>query len=205
MSLGNVFVKSVVREVGRNYGKAISNSLLGNKHSTPVRVVDASERKELGAGTGGRNHRNSLHKLCETWTIKGPTATFNVAQNMYKGFFDLVEEANKDDGMLDVEECQDLMKNFVMMRNELNKVREALLQLGKPDLEAKVDEMDDNLFAFWFEYVENLVIPEIGPQPKGLFKSKAKGLWKLENAKRELMIAQKENIELWKSQINSDK
>lgn len=204
MSLGNVFVKSVVREVGRNYGKAISNSLLGNKHSTPVRVVDASAPKVLGAGTGGRNYKNSLHKLCETWTIKGPTATFNVAQNMYKEFFDLVEEAYKDDGKVDVRETQDLMENFVLMRNEMNKVREALLQLDKADLEQKVDAMDDNLWDFWFEYLESLVIPDIGPQPKGLFNNKAKGLWKLENAKRDLMIAQKENIENWKKQIKPE-
>jgi len=39
MGLGDVFVRSIVREVGRNYGKAVSNSLLGNKHSTPVRMV----------------------------------------------------------------------------------------------------------------------------------------------------------------------
>ncbi len=40
MSLVNVFIRSVVREVSRNYSKFISNSLLGNSHSTPVRVVD---------------------------------------------------------------------------------------------------------------------------------------------------------------------
>lgn len=200
MSLGNVFVKSVVREVGRNYGKAISNSLLGNKHSTPIRVVDTSTPTPLGAGTGGRNYTNALQKICKTWTIKGPTATFNVAQNMYKEFFSLVEEANKD-GEVDVRETQDLMENFVSMRNELNKVREALLQLGKSDLEAKVDEMDDNLWDFWFAFLENMVIPDIGPEPKGLFKNKARKLWKLENTKRNLMIAQKENIEEWKNQL----
>ena len=35
MGLGKTFTNSIVREVGRNYGKAISNSLLGDKHSTP--------------------------------------------------------------------------------------------------------------------------------------------------------------------------
>ena len=100
MGLGDVFVRSVVREVGRNYGKSISNSLLGNSHSTPIRVVDGGY---LGRGTGGRNYKHQLEKICKTWTIKGPTATFNVAQNMYKSFFDLVDEA-QNDGIVDVNE-----------------------------------------------------------------------------------------------------
>ena len=47
MGLGKTFTNSIVREVGRNYGKAISNSLLGDKHSTPHRIVgnNAVDRK----------------------------------------------------------------------------------------------------------------------------------------------------------------
>ena len=144
MGLGNVFVRSIVREVGRNYGKAVSNSLLGNKHSTPVRMVGG----HLGSSTGGRNYKNQLEKICKTWQIKGPTATFNVAQNMYKSFFDLAEEAQAD-GVVDVEEILDLMKNFILMRPQLKKVEDALEQLGKADLAKKVDELDDNLFDFF--------------------------------------------------------
>lgn len=36
MGLGNVFFRSIVREIARNYRKAASNSLLEDKHSTPV-------------------------------------------------------------------------------------------------------------------------------------------------------------------------
>ena len=71
MSLGKTFTSSIVREVGRNYGKAISNSLLGNSHSTPIRVTGS-----LGSGTGGRNYRHKLDKLCKTLEIKGHKATF---------------------------------------------------------------------------------------------------------------------------------
>lgn len=91
MSLGNVFVRSVVREVGRNY-------------------------------------KHQLEKICKTWTIKGPTATFNVAQNMYKSFFDLVEEAQAD-GDVDVKEVIELMTAFSEMRPQLKKVEVALEQL----------------------------------------------------------------------------
>ena len=36
MGLASTFTNSFVREIGRNYGKSISNHLLGDSHSTPV-------------------------------------------------------------------------------------------------------------------------------------------------------------------------
>ena len=170
MGLGNVFVRSVVREVGRNYGKAVSNSLLGDKHSTPIRVVN-----HLGANTGGRNYKNQLEKICKTWQVKGAIATFNVAQNMYKSFFDLVEESQSD-GIIDVNEILDLMENFSMMRPQLKKVELALEQLDKKDLANKVDELDDSLFDFFVELNNGFILP---PKPKGIFKRKKKKTWEL--------------------------
>jgi len=43
MGLGKTFTNSLVREIGRNYGKAASNYLLGDKHSTPIRMVGGQE------------------------------------------------------------------------------------------------------------------------------------------------------------------
>ena len=39
MGLASTFTNSIVREIGRNYGKSISNNLLGDSHSSPVRMV----------------------------------------------------------------------------------------------------------------------------------------------------------------------
>lgn len=191
MGLGNVFVRSVVREVGRNYGKAISNSLLGDKHSTPVRVVDG---RNLGYGTGGRNYRHQLDKICKTWTIKSPTATFNVAQNMYKSFFDLVDEAQAD-GKVEITEILDLMKAFVDVRPQLKKVEAALEQLDRIDLAKKVDDLDDGLFEFFVELDENFILP---PKPTGWFISKKKKLW-------EAQKTIKDNLTKWTNDYKSQK
>ena len=48
-----------------------------------------------------------------------------LAQNMYKSFFDLVDEANSD-GVVDVSDILDLMKNFSLMKPQLKKVYTAL-------------------------------------------------------------------------------
>lgn len=197
MGFGDVFVKSVVREVGRNYGKAISNSLLGDRHSTPVRMVGSSGNTITQASK--RGYKNSLHKICKTWTIKGHVATFNVAQNMYKSFFDLVEEAQKDG--LELVEIIDLMEDYVMMRNQLNKVRQALIQLEKPDLERKIDDMDDNMLEFWFELESGLVPPDLGERPNGFFSGKAKKEWDYRKRQSDAMLSIKQNILKWKSLV----
>ena len=191
MGLGDVFVRSVVREVGRNYGKSISNSLLGNSHSTPVRVVGGGH---LGEGTGGRNYKHQLEKICKTWSVKGATATFNVAQNMYKSFFDLVEEAQAD-GNVDVKEVLELMKSFADMRVQLMKVGMALAQLERNDLAEKVEELDNGLFDFFVELNEGFVLP---PKPTGWFKGKQKKLWEIHNSI-------KQNLQKWVDDYNSKK
>jgi hypothetical protein len=191
MGLGDVFVRSVVREVGRNYGKSISNSLLGNSHSTPVRVVGGGY---LGEGTGGRNYKHQLEKICKTWSVKGPTATFNVAQNMYKSFFDLVDEA-QNDGVVDVNEVLELMKAFVEMRPQLKKVETALEQLERIDLSKKVDELDNGLFDFFVELNEGFVLP---PKPTGWFNGKQKKLWEIHNSI-------KQNLQKWVDDYNNQK
>ncbi len=183
MGLGNVFVRSIVREVGRNYGRAISNKLLGDSHSMPIRMVNGGC---LGHGSGGKKYKNQLEKICKTWTIKGPNATFNVAQNMYKCFFDLVEEA-QGDGEVDVREILDLMENFAAMKPQLKKVYDALIQLDKEELAKKVDEMDDGIFEFFVELNENFILP---PKPTGWFIGKKKKAW-------EVHKSIKDNLQKW--------
>jgi hypothetical protein len=207
MSLGNVFVNSVVKEIGRNYGRAVSNTLLGDAHAIPVRT--------LGAGTGGRNYKNALHKICETWTIKGPTATFNVGQNMYKAFFDLVEEAQQD-GRVSLEELRQLVVEWADFRKEYLKVIEALRQLEDHKKADTLNEMDDAIFEFFIEINNQLIVPEtpeeMPPRPKGFFNNKAKGEWIRENRRREIMkkivglaTSTKETLNRWEKDYNEAK
>ena len=142
------FTNAIIREIGRNYGKAISNSLLGNKHSNPVRIVGTP--RVLCAGTGGRNYPNKLEKLLATYEIKGATATFNVAQNMTNYFMDLVEDAQAD-GVISLLETKYLIEVFAKCHKELIKIHTALTDLDKPDWAQKVDKKDDDLWSFMLE------------------------------------------------------
>ena len=67
MGLASTFTNSIVREIGRNYGKAISNNLLGDYHSTPVRMVRGGQtditRKRR------RIYKNNLDEYLQKFSI----------------------------------------------------------------------------------------------------------------------------------------
>jgi hypothetical protein len=96
------------------------------------------------------------------------------------------------------------MEDYVMMRSQLNKVRQALIQLEKPDLESKVDNMDDNMLQFWFELDSGLVIPDLGERPRGLFKSHAKQQWDFQKHQSDTLLSIKKNILEWKSLVENN-
>ena len=153
----STFVNAVIREIGRNYGKAISNSLLGDKHANPVRLV--SKQRNLGAGTGGRNYPNKLEKLLATYEIKGHTATFNVAQNMVNYYMDLVEEAQAD-GVVSLLETKYLIDMFKKCNKQFQRISTALEDLDKPDWAEKVVQKDNDLRDFIRQLHSQFTIPE---------------------------------------------
>jgi hypothetical protein len=67
MGLASTFTNSIVREIGRNYGKSISNNRLGDSHSTPVRMVQGGQtditRKR------GRIYENKLDEYLQKFSI----------------------------------------------------------------------------------------------------------------------------------------
>jgi hypothetical protein len=162
----STFVNAVIREIGRNYGKAISNSLLGDKHANPVRLVE--KQRNLGAGTGGRNYPNKLEKLLATYEIKGHTATFNVAQNMVNYYMDLAEEAQAD-GVVSLLETNYLIDMFKKCNKQFQRISTALEDLDKPDWAEKVVQKDNDLRDFIRQLHSQFRIPE-APSKWGLGK-----------------------------------
>ena len=60
-NLGEVFIKSVVRQVGRDTGKVISNKVYKDAHSTPIRMVSSDTSPQF-SGTR-RKFRHDLDRV----------------------------------------------------------------------------------------------------------------------------------------------
>lgn len=190
----STFTNALIREIGRNYGKAISNSLLGDAHANPVRIVGTP--RILGAGSGGRKYENKLIKLLETYEIKGATATFNVAQNMVNYYMDLVEEAQADN-TISLSETSYLIKMFSKCHKELGRIHTALEDLDKSDWAEKVDKKDTDLWDFIMELHSSFVLPE----KPGSFGFGSK--YKLKKANYNLALALKGQLDTLHKTFNS--
>jgi|TARA_R110000744_G_C19269355_1_gene552314 hypothetical protein len=143
MGLAKTFTNSIVREIGRNYGKAASNHLLGDRHSTPHRLVSNNDvtRKR------GKLYHNDFDKSIKKFEIKGAQATFNQVLNIHSSYFALVEEANAD-GVIDLTEMSFLIEQTPRAMLVLKRAKSALADMNKPDFETKTEEKIESLREF---------------------------------------------------------
>lgn len=184
-----VFTKAIVREIGRNVGKAASNMLLGDSHSTPYRRVGVSSSNKtknvsttkktvLGSNSGGYKYENNLDRLIKKFQIRGKIATFNSAQNIYNEYFILVAQAYKDENF-SLSEISYLIKQYHRTLDTLNTIARALAELGaKEKSKIVIDkmlsmkdfmiELDNN-----FEYTPLVEIePKTEKEPENSNKSR---------------------------------
>ena len=75
ISAGRTFTNAIIREIGRNYGKVISNKLMGNSHLAPVRV-----NGQASVRGSRRKFESKRDEHRQKFSIKGKLATFNQAQ-----------------------------------------------------------------------------------------------------------------------------
>jgi hypothetical protein len=160
MGLGNTFTNAIVREIGRNYGKAISNSLMGNAHSTPISIASSNSIKSRG----GRKYETKLDEYLEKFEIKGAVATFNSGQNMYNAFFELASEA-KADNQISLYEISYLADKVVDTTKGLIKVENALIELGDEGKAEIISQKKTDLYEFLEELDNGLLVDELTVSP----------------------------------------
>ena len=118
------FDQAIIREIGRSYGAAISNYLLGDKHARPIRLTGNT----LGSSSGGYKYENELDRIISTTKIKGSAGNVTSAQNISNAYFDLVSEA-KTDNNISPNELLYLLKKYVVTRNFMIKLWEANVEI----------------------------------------------------------------------------
>lgn len=165
MGLGNTFTNAIVREIGRNYGKAISNSLMGNSHSTPISVSSSNSIKK----SGGYKYETKLDEYLEKFEVKGVVATFNSGQNMYNAFFELASNA-KDDNQISLYEISYLAEKVVDTTKGLIKVENALIELGDKDKADIISQKKTDLYEFLEELDIGLIVDELSVPPLSILQ-----------------------------------
>jgi hypothetical protein len=148
MSLGKTFTNAIIREIGRNYGKAFSNKIMGNSHATPVNLGGVQ-----GANASRRKYDSKLDELLQKFTIKGKIATFNQAQNIHLEYFNYIDEVNSD-GAVDIFEFQRLANYTPRVVRTLDNIIDSLEELEDDKVE-KVNEKKRDILDFRDSLIES--------------------------------------------------
>jgi hypothetical protein len=155
MALGKTFTNSLVREVGRNYGKAVSNYLLKDAHSTPIRMVgnDISRKR-------GRVYHNDLDKFIKKFEIKTARGTLTQCLNIHSSYFALVDEAQAD-GSIDLSELSFLVTSASPAIKTLERAKSSVIDLGDEKAAIKIEEKMEDIKSFVISLDESLDINEL--------------------------------------------
>ena len=148
MNIARTFTNAITREIGRNVGKSISNSVLGDSHSTPVRMTGRSSadisRKR------GRVYQNDFDRHITKFEIKTAKTTLTQVLNIHSEYFTLVDEAQAD-GVIDLNELSFLIEQLPRAVKTMEKASAALRDLDSPDLAEKTDEKIAQVKEFLLE------------------------------------------------------
>ena len=133
-SLGQVFIKSLVRQVGRDAGKVVSNKAFKDAHVTPIRMVQSADTSAQYAGKR-RTYRHDLDRV-----VNGdlPSTAGTAKKNLVK-----LENALEDflNGMMPIGNAEDItiMKNWI--DKSLDYIGDVLKIVDKPDVKALADDL----------------------------------------------------------------
>ncbi len=176
MKLGKTFVRSMVREVGRNYGKAMSNTLLGDKHSTPYRRVGSGAAQAGGysPGASAKKRMSKLEKHIKDFTRKTTERSMvSQALNIYDAYFEEVDEAQNNGGAIDLAEAMFIVEKSHDVRRCISVSIEQLEVLKKTDNVPLLKEKEEDIANLVSgidqslkEHLEKMDVSKIHEQPK---------------------------------------
>ena len=153
-SLGQTFIKSLVRQVGRDAGKVVSNKTFGDAHSTPIRMVQSADTSAQYSGKR-RTYRHDLDRV-----VNGdlPSTEGSAKKNIVK-----LENALEDflNGMMPIGNAQDvtIMKNW--LDKSLDYVGDVLKIVNKPGVKSLADDFVETIEGIKSQTKEKVTEMEI--------------------------------------------
>ncbi len=128
-NLGKTFVRSLVRQVGRDAGKVVSNKAFGDAHSTPIRMVQSADTSPQYSGKR-KTYRHDLDRV-----VNGdlPSSVSSAKKCIVK-----LENALKDflNDLMPIGSANDIALMKSWMDKSADFVEDVLKIVDKPDVKA---------------------------------------------------------------------
>lgn len=137
-SLGQAFVRSMVRQIGRDAGKVVSNKAFGDAHATPVRMVGSADTSQQYSGTR-RRFRHDLDRV-----VNGdlPSTTGSAKKSLVKlenALEDFLNDLMPMGGADDVQ----IVRNWI--DKSLDFIGDVLKIVDKPEVKALADGLVESI------------------------------------------------------------
>lgn len=163
-NLGQTFIKSMVRQVGRDAGKVVSNKAFGDSHATPIRMVQSSDTSPQFSGKR-RSYRHDLDRV-----VNGdlPSTAASAKKSIVTLENAFVEFAN---GLMPLGNAHkvEVLKNWT--DKSLDYIGDVLKIVDKPDVNELAQDLVTTLTNLKAQTKENLASMEM-PGDDGLGKKR---------------------------------
>lgn len=94
-NLAKTFIRSAVRQVGRDAGKVVSNKAFGDSHSTPIRMVRNADTSPMTSESGRRKYRHSLDRIVNKDLPSTKASAKKALVTLENAFQEFISENNK--------------------------------------------------------------------------------------------------------------
>lgn len=167
-NLGQSFIRSLVRQVGRDAGKVVSNKAFGDAHATPIRMVRSADTSPQYSGKR-RTYRHDLDRLVNGGlpsTAGSAKKSLVTLENALEDFLnDLMPIGNANDVVV--------MKSWI--DKSLDFIGDVLKIVDKPDVKLLADDLVGSIEGIKVqakERVTEIEVPVDGSIPKNLKKAR---------------------------------
>ena len=159
-SLGQTFIKSMVRQVGRDAGKVVSNKAFGDSHATPIRMVQSSDTSPQFSGKR-RSYRHDLDRVVNGDLPSTPASAKKSIVTLENAF---IEFAN---GLMPLGNAHkvEVLKNWT--NKSLDYIGDVLKIVDKPDVKELAQELVTTLTNLKAQTKEKLASMDM-PSDDGL-------------------------------------
>lgn len=163
-NLGQAFVKSLVRQVGRDAGKVVSNKAFGDAHSTPIRMVQSADTSAQFSGKR-RSYRHDLDRVVNGDLPSTPASAKKSIVTLENAF---IEFAN---GLMPLGNAHkvEALRNWT--DKSLDFIGDVLKIVDKPDVQELAQDLVKTLTDLKAQTKERLAAMEM-PKSDGLGQKK---------------------------------
>jgi hypothetical protein len=171
-SLGEVFIRSMVRQVGRDAGKVVSNQAFGDAHSTPIRMVKSADTSLQYVGSR-RRYRHELDRVING-DLPGSTQSAKkqlvALENAFESFLEDLSPLRNSTDIL-------ILRNWVEKSGDY--IEDVLKISNKPEVQKLADDMNSTLVDVKRQAKEQVdaLVPATGEELPAKKKEASIVLW----------------------------